>query len=115
MENDGKWQPPRHSAGVGRVHFYGRLFRPSETVLVNTCALVSTNGEGASMWRLISQVILGSFAWSGLSRAECYIESAYHSLYCRLQWEAQFRSCLDMGRMYVNRHSVAYNLCSRAD
>jgi len=24
MENDGKWQPPRHSAGVGRAHFYGK-------------------------------------------------------------------------------------------
>ena len=23
MENDRKWQPPRHSAGVGRAHFYG--------------------------------------------------------------------------------------------
>src|SRR5262249_30384549 len=31
MENDGKWQPPRHSAGVGRAHFYGKpTIKPSE-------------------------------------------------------------------------------------
>jgi hypothetical protein len=58
------------------------------------------------MWRANIAEILGSFAWKGESRAERYIESAHRPLYRRLQPVSQLRSCFDMDRMYVNRHSV---------
>jgi hypothetical protein len=64
----------------------------------------------------MSLAIVGSPAWSDReSRAERYIESAYHSLYRRLQRVSHLRSCFDMGWMHVNRHSVAHNFRSRID